>query len=176
VLPLLLAGHAARGGRLRLEATGLDHGAAIRAFAVVALREALERRLDLPQFVAVALDFRCTDLVDGPAVGEILGIGHTRTGVGAVVHLAMVCQFLPELRRTLLERFPDTLDLVVSEVGHGSILGSSTAAKLAPDQSKRWFGDGRPTPDAVVSFPRLAAAVRRDQDVRPPPASAVTVG
>jgi hypothetical protein len=176
VFPLLLACHAARGGRLRLEATGLDDGTAIRAFAVVALRQSLERRLDLPQFVAVALDFRCADLIDGPAVGEILGIGHSRARVGAVVHLAMLGQFLPELRHALLQRFPDTLDLVVSEVGHGLIVGSSTAAKLAPDQSKRWFGDELPTPDALASFPGLAAAARRDQGMRPPCAPAVTVG
>jgi hypothetical protein len=137
MFPLLLASHAARGCRLRLKAAGLDQGAAVRAFAVAALREALERRLDLPQFLAVALDFCRTDLVDRPAAGEILGIGHARTGVDALVRLAMFGQFQPELCRTLLERVPHTLDLVVGEVGHGFILGSSTAAELAPDQSKR---------------------------------------
>jgi hypothetical protein len=126
VFPLLLACQATCGCRLHCEATGIDGVAAIRALSIVTLRQALKCRLDLPQFVAVALDFRRANLVDRPAVGEILGVGHTRTGVGAVVSFAMLGQFLPELRRTLLERLPNALDLVVGEVSHGLILGSTT--------------------------------------------------
>ncbi len=124
MFPLLLACQAACGCRLRLEAAGIDVNAAIRTFAVLALSQPLERRFDLPQFIAVALDFRCADLVDRPAAGQILGIGHSRARVGAVVNLAMLGQFRPQLRRALLERLPDQLRLFMSQGVHEAILGS----------------------------------------------------
>jgi hypothetical protein len=136
MFPLLLACQAACGCRLRGEASRIDGVAAIHALSVVALSQALKRRFDLSQFVAVALNLGCADLVDCPATGQILGVGHTRARVGAVVSLAMLCQFQPELRCAPLERSPDKLHLFLSRGVHEFILGSQARPVFAPDQAK----------------------------------------
>jgi hypothetical protein len=167
---LLLACQAACGCRLRLEATGIDRFAAIRTFAVLALSQSLECGFDLPQFVAVALDFRRADLVDRPAAGQILGIGHSRARVGAVVNLAMLGQFRPQLRRALLKRLPDPLRLFMSQGVHDAILGFCAPPRIAPDQAKLRLCHVPATGEAVSSSrsARTAAPLRRDQYVARP--------